>query len=48
MGATESVTKSPPSPFFKGEFSPENFNPSLEKHALSRVEGRGRRDLLPY
>jgi hypothetical protein len=36
----------PPScpPFLKGEFSPWDFNPSLEKHALSRVEGRGRGD----
>ena len=35
----------PPFPLFKGGiFFGTNFNPSLEKHALSIVEGRGRGD----
>jgi hypothetical protein len=31
-------------PFSKEEFSRKNLNPSLKKHALSTVEGRGRGD----
>ena len=34
----------PLSPFSKGEVSFQDSNPSLEKHALSVVEGRGRGD----
>ena len=30
--------------FSKGDFSPWDSNPSLEKHAVSLVEGRGRGD----
>ena len=39
MAAAEGSTQIPLNPpFLKGE----SFNPSLEKHALSTVEGRGR------
>jgi hypothetical protein len=45
MAAAEVELKSPfCPPFSKGEFSPWASHPSLEKHALSRVEGRGRGD----
>jgi hypothetical protein len=33
-------------PLSKGEFSLQDSNPSLEKHALSLVEGRGKGRLL--
>jgi hypothetical protein len=52
MTVTEIALKSPSvtlvsgphTPFSKGEFFPVRSNPSLEKHALSVVEGRGRGD----
>jgi hypothetical protein len=45
MAATEIALKSPSVPLFqRGNFSPVSSNPSLEKHALSVVEGRGRGD----
>jgi hypothetical protein len=45
MGAAELALKSPSvTPFSKGDFSSSNFNPSLEKHALSAAEERGRGD----
>jgi hypothetical protein len=46
MVAAELETQIPLNPPFpKGEFSPWDSNPSLEKHALSLVEGRGREDI---
>jgi hypothetical protein len=45
MKATELALKSPAVPLFqRGNFLRYCFNPSLEKHALSVVEGRGRGD----
>jgi hypothetical protein len=39
------MTKSPLVPLFqRGSFTEYCFNPSLQKHALSGVEGRGRGD----
>jgi hypothetical protein len=40
MAAAELEIKSPSIPLFKGGFFSMPFNPSLEKHALSQVEGR--------
>jgi hypothetical protein len=46
MAQTELALKSPSVPLFqKEELSGYGSNPSLEKHALSQVEGKGRGDL---
>ena len=45
MAVAEGRTQNPPeSPFVKGGISSVGVKPSLEKHALSIVEGRGRGD----
>jgi hypothetical protein len=45
MAAAEGRTQIPLNPpFSKGEVSLQDANPSLEKHVLSAVEGRGRGD----
>jgi len=42
MATVEAALKSPSVPLFsKGEVSLQDYNPSLEKHALSEVEGEG-------
>jgi hypothetical protein len=39
--ATSAIRKSPASPFVKGGQCKQKDFPSLKKHALSAVEGRG-------